>query len=31
MLTELRVENLGIVAELQVAIGAGLTVITGET
>jgi DNA repair protein RecN (Recombination protein N) len=31
MLTELRVENLGIVAELQVTIGAGLTVITGET
>jgi DNA repair protein RecN (Recombination protein N) len=31
MLTELRVENLGIVAELQVAIGTGLTVITGET
>jgi DNA repair protein RecN (Recombination protein N) len=31
MLTELRVENLGIVAELQVTIAAGLTVITGET
>jgi DNA repair protein RecN (Recombination protein N) len=31
MLTELRVENLGIVAELQVTVGAGLTVITGET
>lgn len=31
MLTELRVENLGIVAELQVTIGSGLTVITGET
>src|SRR5215831_739974 len=31
MLTELRVENLGIVAELQVTIGTGLTVITGET
>jgi DNA repair protein RecN (Recombination protein N) len=31
MLIELRVENLGIVAELQVAIGSGLTVITGET
>src|SRR3954451_6078062 len=31
MLTELRVENLGIVAELSVPIGAGLTAITGET
>jgi DNA repair protein RecN (Recombination protein N) len=31
MLTELRVENLGIVAELQVTLGSGLTVITGET
>ena len=31
MLIELRVENLGIVAELQVTVGAGLTVITGET
>jgi DNA repair protein RecN (Recombination protein N) len=31
MLTELRVENLGIIAELQVTLGPGLTVITGET
>ncbi len=31
MLLELRVENLGIIAELQVTLGAGLTVITGET
>jgi len=31
MLSELRVENLGIIAELQVTLGAGLTVITGET
>ncbi len=31
MLTELRVENLGIIVELQVTLGAGLTVITGET
>jgi DNA repair protein RecN (Recombination protein N) len=31
MLAELRVENLGIIAELQVTLGSGLTVITGET
>src|SRR4051794_4809033 len=31
MLSELRVENLGIIAELQVTLGVGLTVITGET
>jgi DNA repair protein RecN (Recombination protein N) len=31
MLTELRVENLGIIAELQVALAGGLTAITGET
>lgn len=31
MLTELRVENLGIIAELTVPIGAGMTAITGET
>ncbi|MCU1464211.1 MAG: repair protein RecN [Actinomycetia bacterium] len=31
MLLELRVENLGIIAELNVTLGAGLTVITGET
>ena len=31
MLSELRVENLGIIAELQVTLGSGLTVITGET
>src|SRR5262252_2305069 len=31
MLTELRVENLGIIAELCVPLGTGLTVITGET
>jgi DNA repair protein RecN (Recombination protein N) len=31
MLTELRVENLGIIAELCVPLGPGLTVITGET
>src|SRR5258707_10747045 len=31
MVSELRVENLGIIAELQVTLGAGLTVITGET
>ena len=31
MLTELRVENLGIIAELLVPMAAGMTVITGET
>jgi DNA repair protein RecN (Recombination protein N) len=31
MLTELRVENLGIISELQVTLGPGLTAITGET
>ncbi len=31
MLSELRVENLGIIAELRVTLGPGLTVITGET
>jgi DNA repair protein RecN (Recombination protein N) len=31
MLTELRVENLGIIDELTVTLGAGLTAITGET
>ncbi|MGQ0824793.1 MAG: DNA repair protein RecN [Actinomycetota bacterium] len=31
MLSELRVENLGIVEELLVPVGAGMTVITGET
>ena len=31
MLVELRVENLGIIAELLLPLGAGLTVITGET
>ena len=31
MLTELRVENLGIIDELSVTLGAGLTAITGET
>jgi DNA repair protein RecN (Recombination protein N) len=31
MLSELRVENLGIIAELRVNLGGGLTVITGET
>lgn len=31
MLTELRVENLGIIAEVNVAFGSGLTAITGET
>ena len=31
MLSELRVENLGIIAELQVTLVSGLTVITGET
>ena len=31
MLVELRVENLGIIAELTVPIGAGMTAITGET
>ena len=31
MLSELRVENLGIIGELQVTLGPGLTVITGET
>ncbi|HEX4491772.1 MAG TPA: DNA repair protein RecN [Acidimicrobiia bacterium] len=31
MLTELRVENLGIIDELQVTLGSGLTAITGET
>src|SRR5258708_490152 len=31
MLSELRVENLGIIAELRVTLGTGLTVITGET
>jgi DNA repair protein RecN (Recombination protein N) len=31
MLTELRVENLGIIDELSVTLGSGLTAITGET
>ena len=31
MLTELRVENLGIIAEITVPFGAGMTAITGET
>ncbi len=31
MLSELRAENLGIIVELQVRLGSGLTVITGET
>lgn len=31
MLTELRVENLGIIAELRLVLGEGFTVITGET
>jgi DNA repair protein RecN (Recombination protein N) len=31
MLTELRVEDLGIISELQVNLGTGLTAITGET
>jgi DNA repair protein RecN (Recombination protein N) len=31
VLIELRIENLGIIEELQVVFGAGLTVITGET
>ncbi len=31
MLTELRVENLGIIAELQVTLTGGLSAITGET
>jgi DNA repair protein RecN (Recombination protein N) len=31
MLTELRVENLGIVAEISVVLGPGMTAITGET
>ena len=31
MLTELRVENLGIVAEIRVVLGPGMTAITGET
>ena len=31
MLTELRVENLGIVDEMCVPLGSGLTAITGET
>jgi len=31
VLTELRVENLGIIGELQLALGPGLTAITGET
>jgi DNA repair protein RecN (Recombination protein N) len=31
MLSELRVENLGIIAELRVTLAGGLTVITGET
>jgi DNA repair protein RecN (Recombination protein N) len=31
VLTELRVENLGIIDELQVTLGSGLTAITGET
>jgi DNA repair protein RecN (Recombination protein N) len=31
VLSELRVENLGIIVELQVTLGEGLTVITGET
>ena len=31
MLVELRVENLGIIADLLLPIGEGMTVITGET
>jgi DNA repair protein RecN (Recombination protein N) len=31
MLSELRVENLGIIAECSVNLGSGLTAITGET
>ena len=31
MLVELRVENLGIIADLLLPLGAGMTVITGET
>src|SRR6516165_8026139 len=31
MLTELRVENLGIIAELTITVGDGMTAITGET
>src|ERR1700690_213679 len=31
MLVELHVENLGIIADLQLVIGEGMTVITGET
>ena len=31
MLVELRVENLGIIADLLLPIGDGMTVITGET
>src|SRR5919205_4592715 len=31
MLIELRVENVGIIAELSLALGDGLTAITGET
>jgi len=31
MLVELRVENLGIIADLQLVLGDGMTVITGET
>ncbi len=31
MLIELRIENLGIIEEMQVVVGGGLTVITGET
>ena len=31
MLTELRVENLGIIADLRLDLGAGMTAITGET
>jgi DNA repair protein RecN (Recombination protein N) len=31
MLTELRVENLGIVAEIRIVLGPGMTAITGET
>lgn len=31
MLIELRIENLGIIEEIQVVVGSGLTVITGET
>ena len=31
MLTELRVENLGIIAELELVLGPGMTALTGET